>query len=122
MSNYCFLVIVSRIFLCFCLFFLVILKICLLDVLDPEMPEHDLEPPRFAKKALEKLLTNWTAVKSMILGGCKEINKQNPIEEDEYYLLSQEGVTYLDRFTYALLVKCQSEVIEYFNFLQFFNS
>lgn len=76
------------------------------------MPEHDLEPPRFARRALEKLLTNWSAVKSLFLGGCKEINKQIPLEEEEFFLLSQDGVTYLDRFTYALLVKCPSDLLD----------
>jgi len=36
---------------------------------DPAMPEHDLEPPKFAKKALERVLADWTAVKSMLLTG-----------------------------------------------------
>ena len=36
---------------------------------DPDMPEHDLEPPRFARRALEKLLTDWKAVKAMVLTG-----------------------------------------------------
>ncbi len=30
---------------------------------DPEMPEHDLEPPRFSRRALERILNDWTAVK-----------------------------------------------------------
>ena len=33
------------------------------------MPEHDLEPPRFARKALERILNDWTAVKAMLLTG-----------------------------------------------------
>ena len=36
---------------------------------DPAMPEHDLEPPRFARKALERILNDWTAVKAMLLTG-----------------------------------------------------
>lgn len=36
---------------------------------DPSMPEHDLEPPRFAKKALERILNDWTAVKAMLMTG-----------------------------------------------------
>lgn len=41
-------------------------------VADIEMPEHDLEPPRFSRQALEKILENWTAVKAMLLCGRKE--------------------------------------------------
>lgn len=39
---------------------------------DVEMPEHDLEPPRFGRRALERILNDWTAVKAMILSGKKE--------------------------------------------------
>ena len=39
---------------------------------DPDMPEHDLEPPKFARKALEKLLYDWNTVKAMIMTGHKE--------------------------------------------------
>ncbi|VDP01562.1 unnamed protein product [Soboliphyme baturini] len=78
------------------------------------MPEHDLDPPKFAKKALEKLLCYWPAVKAMALSGCKQINKSTPLSEDMFYLLSQNGVTFLDRFIYCLLVKCPSEQLEIF--------
>ena len=44
-------------------------------VLDMEMPEHDLSPPDFAKQALDVLLKDWQAIKSMFLQGCKEIEK-----------------------------------------------
>ena len=30
---------------------------------DPDMPEHDLEPPKFSRRALERLLYDWKAVK-----------------------------------------------------------
>lgn len=33
------------------------------------MPDHDLEPPRFARRALERLLNDWQAVKAMIMSG-----------------------------------------------------
>lgn len=36
---------------------------------EPDMPDHDLEPPRFARRALERLLNDWQAVKSMIMSG-----------------------------------------------------
>jgi len=37
---------------------------------EPEMPEHNLEPPRFSRRALEKILTDWTAVRAMLMTGC----------------------------------------------------
>ena len=36
---------------------------------DPNVPEHDLDPPKFAKKALERILNDWTAVKTMLMNG-----------------------------------------------------
>ena len=36
---------------------------------DPAMPEHDLDPPRFARKALERILNDWSAVKAMLMTG-----------------------------------------------------
>lgn len=39
------------------------------------MPENDLEPPKFARKALERLLNDWTAVSSMIFASSKDINE-----------------------------------------------
>lgn len=44
-------------------------------LVEPEMPEHNLEPPRFSRRALERILNDWTAVKSMLMTGCKEINR-----------------------------------------------
>ena len=40
--------------------------------IEPNMPEHDLEPPKFARKALEKLLYDWNTVKAMIMTGHKD--------------------------------------------------
>jgi len=39
---------------------------------EPEMPEHNLEPPRFSRRALERILGDWTAVKAMLMTGCRE--------------------------------------------------
>jgi hypothetical protein len=39
------------------------------DSQDPEMPDHDLEPPRFARRALERLLNDWPAVSAMLSTG-----------------------------------------------------
>lgn len=69
------------------------------------MPEHDLEPPRFSRRALECLLGDWKAVKSMILSGMKEsIDNLYP---DQPYVAEQSGTTLLDKFSHCFLVKCQ---------------
>ena len=43
--------------------------VILFYILEQEMPEHDLEPPRFSRRALERLLNDWPAVRSMIMSG-----------------------------------------------------
>lgn len=49
------------------------------------MPDHDLEPPRFAQLALERVLQDWNALKSMIMFGSQE-------NKDPYVLVK----TFLD--------------------------
>ena len=44
----------------------------LLFFVDSDMPDHDLEPPRFAQRALERVLQDWNALKSMIMFGSQE--------------------------------------------------
>lgn len=36
------------------------------------MPDHDLEPPRFAQLALERVLQDWNALRSMVLFGSQD--------------------------------------------------
>ena len=83
--------------------------------MQPEMPEHDLEPPRFSRRALECLLSDWNALKSMILTGQKSdqpVSRTNPIYEDQAFLSSQSGTALLDKFTHCLLVKCSSDMLD----------
>lgn len=54
-----------RVLSLFCFFFF------LLSV-DSDMPDHDLEPPRFAQLALERVLQDWNALKCMIMFGSQE--------------------------------------------------
>lgn len=91
-----------------------------LDI-ENDMPEHDLEPPRFATKALEYLLKDWLAVKSMILTGTElekkiETQKNQVFYEDhdnqKLYLQSQSGTTLLDKFTHSLFVRCSHEPLD----------
>lgn len=86
-----------------------------LDV-DSELQEHNLEPPRFAKKAIGRLLTDWAAVRSMILTGVekKYDGKLNYEDGDPSspYLKAQSGTTLLDKFTHSLLVCCSQEPLD----------
>ncbi|XP_069676360.1 E3 ubiquitin-protein ligase UBR5 isoform X2 [Periplaneta americana] len=81
--------------------------------LEPDVPDHDLEPPRFSRRALERLLIDWSAVRGMIMSGVKEVSPASqPVYEDQAYLQSQTGTTLLDKFTYCLLVKCSAEMLD----------
>lgn len=75
-----------------------------------EIPERDLEPPKFAQRALRLCLSEWSAVKSLILIGVKPRNESNIISEELFHLGSQNGSTHLDKFVYTLLAKCQEAV------------
>lgn len=86
------------------------------------MPEHDLEPPRFSRRALERLMNDWNAVRAMMMSGynpSSELPMTDPnyhsnatLHEDQVYLNSQSGTAHLDKFTHCLLVKCSIEVSE----------
>ncbi|CAA9999619.1 unnamed protein product [Nesidiocoris tenuis] len=83
------------------------------DVAEPDMPEHDLEPPRFSRRAFERLLSDWPAVKGMIMTGTKEERDwKEPLYEEQAYLNAQNGSALLDKFTHCLLVKCGSEMVD----------
>ena len=36
------------------------------------MPDHNLEPPRFSRRALERVLNDWPAIKAMLNSGVKD--------------------------------------------------
>ena len=44
----------------------------MLRLLEAQMPEHNLEPPRFSRRALERVLNDWPAVKAMLNSGVKD--------------------------------------------------
>lgn len=85
------------------------------------IPEHDLEPPKFTRRALEKILIDWPTVKSMIMTGYRASeDSQNKrrfylrdffngttnayaYEEENAYLGRQNGSALLDKFTHSLL-------------------
>ncbi|KAF4798084.1 hypothetical protein TURU_067051 [Turdus rufiventris] len=86
---------------------------------DSDMPDHDLEPPRFAQLALERVLQDWNALKSMIMFGSQE-NKDplsassrigHLLPEEQVYLNQQSGTIRLDCFTHCLIVKCTADIL-----------
>ncbi|KAK6168099.1 hypothetical protein SNE40_021993 [Patella caerulea] len=80
--------------------------------MDIEMPEHDLEPPRFSRRALERILNDWTAVKAMLMSGEKDSSSPDIMYEDQMFLHCQSGTARLDKFTHCLLVKCSFEMLD----------
>ncbi|XP_035208848.1 E3 ubiquitin-protein ligase UBR5-like isoform X3 [Stegodyphus dumicola] len=88
------------------------------EIPETDMPEHDLEPPRFSRRALERLLKDWNAVKFTILAGWKgeDISalKSNYcfVYDEQAYLGLQNGTALLDKFTHCLLTKCSAEMLD----------
>lgn len=78
---------------------------------DLDMPDHDLEPPRFSRKALERLLNDWPAVQCMIMSGVTETSTDQ-LFGDQVQHSRQSGTALLDKFTHSLLVKCSSEMLD----------
>ncbi|XP_043261279.1 E3 ubiquitin-protein ligase UBR5 isoform X2 [Colletes gigas] len=78
---------------------------------DSDMPDHDLEPPRFSRKALERLLNDWPAVQCMIMSGVT-VNGNDQLFGDQGQLCRQSGTALLDKFTHSLLVKCSAEMLD----------
>lgn len=108
---------------------------------DGDTPEHDLEPPRFARKALIHLLgyffflvhfifllfkgklilkilstADWAAVEAALMCGASELEggSSSNTESPVYH---QSGTTLLDKFTHMLIVKCNTDVIFAFIFV-----
>ncbi|XP_012151178.2 E3 ubiquitin-protein ligase hyd isoform X2 [Megachile rotundata] len=78
---------------------------------EANMPDHDLEPPRFSRKALERLLNDWPAVQCMIMSGVS-VNSNDQLFGDQGQLCRQSGTALLDKFTHSLLVKCSAEMLD----------
>nr|AZA04905.1 E3 ubiquitin-protein ligase [Anisakis simplex] len=79
---------------------------------DGVTPEHDLEPPKFARTAFMKLLTDWRSVKSVIMIGVKKQQKDTLMLEEVYQLNQQSGTSHLDKFVFTLLAKCTESHID----------
>jgi len=63
------------------------------------MPEHNLEPPRFSRRALERILADWTAVRAMLMTGCREHKASRYVDVLWIHLVSH--------FVTPLFVDCQ---------------
>lgn len=75
-----------------------------------DVPERDLEPPKFSRKAFQFCLQNWSSVKSLISIGMKHMAEETLINEEIFHLSEQHGSTHLDKFVFILLAKCQETV------------
>ncbi|KAK4472261.1 hypothetical protein MN116_003530 [Schistosoma mekongi] len=83
----------------------------------PEEPDHDLEPPRFARDAFELVLDCPVAVFSMLtldnnsgLLHTDDLHQKNGfVNEDQVFLSSQGGTNQLDDFVFTLICKCPPE-------------
>nr|CAD2185644.1 unnamed protein product [Meloidogyne enterolobii] len=84
------------------------------------IPEHDLEPPKFARKALDLAIGNWDVVKSLLDVGIKKPNTlinsktedDQPILENVFHLLEHNGSTHLDKFVLTLLGWCEESSLD----------
>lgn len=91
-------------------------KNTLSDVVNMEVPDHDLEPPKFSRRALERLLNDWAAVRAMIMTGHKEESPPSSASTDDINFMQFQGhTTHLDKFTYCLLVKLVTQVSKNIN-------
>ena len=86
-----------------------------------DMPQHDLEPPNFARRALERILTDWDSIKQIFLFNYASVDgaegfqslfgESSLLFDDSAYVDAQSGSTDLDKFIYTLLVKCPNELL-----------
>ncbi|KAA3672512.1 E3 ubiquitin-protein ligase EDD1, partial [Paragonimus westermani] len=89
------------------------------STLTPEEPDHDLDPPRFARDALELALDCPHAVESILnldqkpfCGRPHSSNLTSAALDEEKLLFTQGGTTQLDDFVFTLVCKCPSELVD----------
>ncbi|XP_063372511.1 LOW QUALITY PROTEIN: E3 ubiquitin-protein ligase hyd [Cydia amplana] len=76
-----------------------------------DAPDHDLEPPRFARRALLFLLSDWAAVEAAVSCGANSSAGEGDSRPGSP-APHQSGTTLLDKFTHALIVKCTNEMLD----------
>ena len=84
-----------------------------LQQIELEMPQHDLEPPKFSRRALDRILNDWQAVKDMILFNytVRPLKLSNEAFDETSYYDSQNGSIDLDKFIHCLIVKCPQDML-----------
>lgn len=80
------------------------------------IPEHDLDPPKFARRAFDIVLSNWASLKSLLEVGIKSNFDEVIVVEEIFHLGEQNGSTHLDKFVFALLARCHENVSCFFFF------
>lgn len=87
------------------------------------MPPHDLEPPKFSRLALERILSDFNALKQILLFNHANASDLEPtlntslpsyfaaFDEDSGYVDSQSGSIDLDKFIYFLVVKSPNDLL-----------
>ncbi len=85
------------------------------------LPEHDLKPPKFCRRALETVLSNWPAVESMLLGEYKgSVSGEpssgiagGPRNMEDLHMHYQSGAIHLDQFVFGLLSgRCTPDMLD----------
>ncbi|XP_065322106.1 E3 ubiquitin-protein ligase UBR5-like isoform X2 [Gordionus sp. m RMFG-2023] len=81
-----------------------------------QMPVHDLEPPRFSRRALERLLGDWGCLRNCLnqeVDPSSTSSYAHKVDETgQFYMSTQSGSAKLDRFVHCLIVRCNIEMLE----------
>lgn len=82
--------------------------------LEVTIPEHDLDPPKFARHAFDIVLSSWPSLKSLIEVGMKNNFDDAIVVEDIFHLGEQNGSTHIDKFVFTILARCHESVSLFF--------
>jgi E3 ubiquitin-protein ligase EDD1 len=63
-----------------------------------DMPQHDLEPPNFARRALERILNDWESIKQIFLFNYSRLGEEVVEEEEE------EGQAWVNNYLFILIL------------------
>lgn len=68
-----------------------------MDLADSDVPDHDLDPPRFARRAIQRLLGDYNSVRAMMLQGYRDpassgLRSGTAVYEDQVIKLFQENI------------------------------
>ncbi|RNA07304.1 E3 ubiquitin- ligase UBR5-like, partial [Brachionus plicatilis] len=80
-----------------------------------EMPQHDLEPPKFSLKALGRIFADFDSLKQIfVLGDAKATSGHanfTATVDHSLYVDEQSSCHDLDKFVYCLVHKCPSQLL-----------